>query len=141
MIAGKHTLFFYFLSALALLDMGCRSAVLVKVTRVVMPATCIVLLPKAGRQRQQHQSGIQLHQVLPTPKILTGADGCKTVLLYVTAEEARSVHETGSPCEQSNLIELVVVLTLFQMPFLLSPLSNMLPLWHSKCPRRKCCWT
>ena len=46
----------------------------------------------------------------------------------MTAEEARYVDETGSPCLQ---IELVEILALFQMPFLLSPLINMLPLFKA----------
>lgn len=51
---------------------------------IVLRATYqyVVLLPNAGRQRRHHQSDvqIQLNQVLPMPKILTGADGCRAVL-------------------------------------------------------------
>jgi hypothetical protein len=37
----------------------------------------------------------------------------------------------GETCEQSNLIDLVVTLARFYMPFSLSPLNNMLAHWQT----------
>ena len=56
---------------------------------------------------------------------------CRWPQSKLCCSAATFVDEKGSPCEQSNLIELVLMLALFQTPFSLSPLNDMLALWQT----------